>query len=242
MELKKLAHLAIIMDGNGRWAKINKLPLIEGYRQGVSALRSLIESSIKLNIKYLTVFAFSAENWNRNQEEVQMLMDLVRYYVEKELPSLLRAGVKLKIIGEGQNLPNDIQKVIENAELATQNNTKLQLTVALNYGGQQEIIKATKEIAQKIVNKEINMENIDVQYFANSLYTADLPNLDLLIRTSGEMRLSNFLLWQSAYAELYFTDTLWPDFNHQALIEAINCYNKRERRYGRSNFQKIKLL
>lgn len=237
MNSGKLRHLAIIMDGNNRWARARNLPLIEGYLEGIKALKNLIQLLVNLEIGYLTVFAFSIENWNRNEEEVKMLMSLVKHYLDQELPNLVESGVKLKIIGEKENLSQDIQNSIEEAEARTIFNTRLALTIALNYGSQQEITKAAKALIQEVTLKKLEIEEIDVQHLSKFLYTANMPDLDLLIRTSGEVRLSNFLLWQAAYAELYFTDTLWPDFGYNDLIEAINCYNKRDRRYGRSNIK-----
>jgi undecaprenyl diphosphate synthase len=227
-------HIAIIMDGNGRWAQARGLPRIAGHRRGAEAVRRTLVAATEIGIPYLTLFGFSSENWKRPLEEIDDLMGLLRLYLRGEIAELHRNGVRLRVIGDIGRLSPDIAKLIANAEALTCDNKAINLTIALSYGGRAEIVAATREIAAKVAGGELALKNIDEQLIAGSLFTADLPDPDLLIRTSGEQRLSNFLLWQCAYAELVFAKTLWPDFGRQDLEQAIAEYRCRERRYGTS--------
>lgn len=225
-------HIAIIMDGNGRWAKSRFLPRIAGHRKGAEAVKEAVKGCIELGIPHLTLYAFSSENWNRSTAEVNDLMDLLRYYLQKEIDVLHKNNVRIRVIGDRTRLTPDIRENIAGAEQLTAENTTLNLTVALNYGGRQEIVRAVKDIAGSIAAGEIQATDVDEATFSRFLYTGGLPDPDLLIRTSGEQRLSNFLLWQLAYAELFFTDVLWPDFTVAKLKEAVSSFKQRERRYG----------
>lgn len=225
-------HIAIIMDGNGRWAKARLLPRIAGHRKGADAVKEAVKGCITLGIRHLTLYAFSSENWNRSTSEVHDLMELLRYYLEKEITTLHENNVRIRIIGDRERLNPDIKERISQAEQLTRDNTALHLTVALSYGGRQEIVQAAKTLARKAALGEIKAEAVDETLFRQCLYTGDIPDPDLLIRTSGEQRLSNFLLWQSAYAELFFTDVMWPDFTICQLKEAVEAFGRRERRYG----------
>jgi undecaprenyl diphosphate synthase len=227
-------HVAIIMDGNGRWAKARGLPRALGHSRGADAVREVVEGCRQLGVAYLTLYAFSSENWKRPAREVGDLMDLLRLYIRREIADLRRNGVRLRVIGERAGLPADIVELIESAEAATRHNGDLNLIIALNYGSQNEIATACRRIAESVQAGATRPADIDVDMIRRYLQTADLPDPDLLIRTSGEQRLSNFLLWQAAYAELVFTDTLWPDFTRQSLRGAIDEYRRRERRYGTS--------
>ncbi len=233
-ELEKIPrHLAIIMDGNGRWARRRGMPRIMGHRQGVKAVRETVTACREIGIEVLTLYAFSKENWNRPKDEVSALMDLLYDYLERELNEMLKNGIRLMAIGEIERLPKKVQEKLSAVIKATSSNDNMVLNLALSYGGRAEIALAARKIAQKCLEGEIKPEEIDEQLIANNLYTADLPDPDLIIRTSGEMRLSNFLLFQSAYSELYITNTLWPDFNRQELTKALQDYSRRERRFGR---------
>lgn len=225
-------HVGIIMDGNGRWAQARGLPRVAGHRQGAEAVRATVKSAIRLGIEYLTLYGFSVENWKRPKAEVTALMGLLRIYLRQELDELNREGVRLRFIGQRDRLERDIVTMIEDAEDATKDNTTLTLIVALSYGARQEITAAAREIARRAAAGEIEPGQIDEGRFASYLETADFPDPDLVIRTSGEKRVSNFLLWQLAYAELVFVDTYWPDFGGRDLEEAINEFHRRERRYG----------
>lgn len=225
-------HIAIIMDGNGRWAKARGRPRSFGHAEGVEALRRTVEAAGELGVRYLTVFGFSTENWRRPAEEVSALFDLLRLYVARDLEKLANQGVRVRVIGSRTGLQGDIAAIIENAEARTRVNDKLNLTIAFNYGGQDEIARAARQLAEDAAAGRLNPSSIDEKTFAAALDTADLPPPDLLIRTSGEFRLSNFMLWQSAYSELVFMDVLWPDFDRDALAEAILVYQRRERRFG----------
>jgi undecaprenyl diphosphate synthase len=227
-------HIAIIMDGNGRWARARGLPRIAGHRRGADAVRQTIKAVCELGIPYLTLFGFSSENWRRPIDEVHDLMGLLRHFLRGEIAELHKNGVRLRIIGELGRLAPDIVTMIENAIELTRDNNRLNLTVALSYGGRAEIVAAARTIAAKTARGDIADEDIDEAMIAGHLFTADLPDPDLLIRTSGEQRISNFLLWQCAYAELVFTKTLWPDFGRADLDRAIADYSCRERRYGAS--------
>ncbi len=230
-------HVAVIMDGNGRWAKKRGFSRVFGHKNGVNAVRDTVEAAAELNIEALTLYAFSTENWNRPKAEVDTLMHLLVNSLKKELPVFQKNNIKLLTIGNIDKLPkkakNELLDVIEK----TKNNTHLNLTLALNYGAREEIINATKSISKKIVNNELNVEEIDENIINSHLYTFTLPGVDFLIRTSGERRISNFLLWQIAYAELYFTEVLWPDFNKENFYQAILDYQSRERRFGKTSEQ-----
>jgi undecaprenyl diphosphate synthase len=227
-------HIAIIMDGNGRWAQARGLPRIAGHRRGAEAVRRTLTAASELRVPYLTLFGFSSENWKRPLAEVDDLMGLLRHYLRGEIAELHRNAVRLRVIGERSRLAPDIVTLIENAEALTAGNTGVNLTIALSYGGRAEIITAVRALAKKAVAGRLAPEAIDEAIVARHLFTADIPDPDLLIRTSGEQRISNFLLWQSAYAELVFTKTLWPDFGRADLEQAIADYGERERRYGAS--------
>lgn len=223
------------MDGNGRWAKQRSRPRTFGHGEGVEALRRTVEAAGELGVEYLTVFGFSTENWRRPAEEVNALFDLLRLYVARDLDKLTREGVRVRVIGERVGLQTDLAQIIANAESKTKHNTKLNLIIAFNYGGHDEIARAARRIAAACATGEIKAEDVTPERFADYLDTAGMPTPDLLIRTSGEMRLSNFMLWQAAYAELVFTETLWPDFGKEALQQAIETYQRRERRFGGSD-------
>ncbi|MBD88311.1 MAG: di-trans,poly-cis-decaprenylcistransferase [Rhodospirillaceae bacterium] len=225
-------HVAIIMDGNGRWALSHSLPRTEGHRRGADAVKQTVRACLDLNIDYLTLFAFSSENWKRPKAEVQTLMGLLRFYLRSEIDALIKSDVRLRVIGDRQALEQDIQKLIHFAEDRTKENSRLNLTVALNYGGRREILLAVRAMVRDATVGELDLECISEKHFEERLETHGIPDPDLLIRTSGECRLSNFLLWQCAYSELVFVETLWPDFGKEELISAIEDFNSRERRYG----------
>jgi undecaprenyl diphosphate synthase len=227
-------HIAIIMDGNGRWAQARGLPRIAGHRRGAEALRRTLEAAGDLGVPYLTLFGFSSENWKRPHDEVDDLMGLLRHYLRGEIAELHRNGVRLRVIGDRARLSVEIVALIENAESLTRDNQAINLTVALSYGGRAEIVAAARAVAAKAAAGELVPQAIDEDVIAAHLFTADLPDPDLLIRTSGEQRISNFLLWQCAYAELVFTKTLWPDFGRADLEQAITEFGGSERRYGTS--------
>lgn len=226
--INKPKHIAIIMDGNGRWAEARHLPRMAGHRAGTENLRRIITACVEFGIPHLTIYAFSTENWKRPKDEIEGLMQILGDVLEKEIAELHKQGVCVRHIGRLENLSNSLQKNIKAAIELTKNNTNLTLTIAWNYGGRDEIVHAV----QNMFKEGTKSENIDEAFISNHLYTKDIPDPDLMIRTSGELRTSNFLIWQSAYAEWYFTDTLWPDFNKEALGEAINDFSKRERRFG----------
>lgn len=225
-------HVAIIMDGNGRWARQRGRPRTFGHGEGVEALRRTVEAAGDLGVRYLTVFGFSTENWRRPAEEVSALFDLLRLYVARDLDRLTAEGVRVRVIGARDGLQSDLLEIIERAEQRTRHNDKLNLTIAFNYGGQDEIARAARNIAADVQAGKLALGDIDAASFEGYLDTADLPAPDLLVRTSGEYRLSNFMLWQSAYAELVFLDVLWPDFGREPLEQAIAVFQRRERRFG----------
>jgi undecaprenyl diphosphate synthase len=227
-------HIAIIMDGNGRWARARGLPRIAGHRSGAEAVRRTVTAAGELGIPYLTLFGFSSENWKRPSAEVQDLMVLLRHYIRGEIAELQRNGVRLKVIGQLTRLAPDIVGMIAHAETLTRDNSQITLTIALSYGGRAEIVAAVQAIAAEVARGSLAAEDVDEDCLARHLFTADIPDPDLLIRTSGEQRISNFLLWQCAYSELVFTKTLWPDFSRNDLEQAIDDYCGRERRYGAS--------
>ncbi len=229
-----MRHVAIIMDGNGRWAKARRLPRVAGHRKGADAVRRTVRAAVDLGISYLTLFGFSAENWKRPAPEVQELMRLLRYFLRSHVAEMHQNGVRLRVIGDSSRLPNDVAALIHSAETLTAQNTVLQLTIALSYGGRQEITQMARRLARLVAEGAMAPEDIDEATVAANLETVDMPDPDLIIRTSGEKRLSNFLLWQGAYSELVFVDTLWPDFDRQDLEDAIREFQGRERRYGAS--------
>lgn len=230
-------HLAIIMDGNGRWAKQHGLLRVMGHENGTKSVRQVVEASAKLGIENLTLYAFSTENWNRPKLEVDTLMNLLIKSLKKELPTLLENNIKLNTIGNFDKLPKNAQSELSEVLNKTKQNNRMTLTLALSYGSREELISAVKTISDKVKNNIISTETIDESIINQHLYTHNLPDVDLVIRTSGEHRISNFLLWQIAYAELYFTDVLWPDFTENHLYEAIISYQKRERRFGKTSEQ-----
>lgn len=225
-------HIAIIMDGNGRWAKARKLPRTMGHRAGMNTIKTVVKDASNLGVRYLTLYAFSTENWKRPREEVGALMDLVVEFIDKELNELHENGVRLNSIGDISKLPEKSRKSIEDAKRKTRNNKGLTLNIALNYGGRDEIIKGVKEIAALVAEGKLKIEDINEKEISNHLYTKDMPDPDMIIRPSGELRLSNYLLWQSAYSEFWFSNINWPDFGEQDLRKAIADYQKRDRRYG----------
>jgi undecaprenyl diphosphate synthase len=224
-------HVAVIMDGNGRWAAQRHLPRVEGHRAGIESVRDVVESSARLGIKVLTLYAFSVENWKRPAAEVSTLMSLLKRYLRLELNTLLRNDIRFRVIGRREDLAPDIREELAAAERNTATNQGMLFNIALNYGGRAELVEAVK----RMMNEGVRPEELDEQRVSEFLYTAGQPDPDLLIRTSGEMRVSNFLLWQIAYAEIWVTDTLWPDFRKRDLLEAILAYQKRDRRYGGIN-------
>jgi len=225
-------HVAIVMDGNRRWAAKRHMPKKLGHRAGVDAVRNIVRAAGELGISYLTLFGFSSENWNRGPEEVSDLMGLLRLFIRRDLAELHQNGVQVLIIGGREHLDPDIVSLIEEAEALTADNTELRLTIAFNYGGQSEITAAVRRIAKKVEAGELRAEDITPETIERHLDTAGIPHPDLVIRTSGEKRLSNFLLWQSAYSEFVFTDVLWPDFDKSTLEAAVQEYHARERRFG----------
>jgi undecaprenyl diphosphate synthase len=233
LDLKRLPeHLAVIMDGNGRWAERRHLPRIAGHRAGVKAARVVIETCARLKLPYLTLYAFSLENWRRPQAEVDFLMRLLREYLKRELPSIHKNNIQLLVIGRRAQLPEGVRKDLEQGMMMTARNTGMKLVVALNYGGRAELVDAFNAMLEHVRRNGLSAFHADEQTISEHLYTAGLPDPDLLIRTSGEMRVSNFLLWQIAYAEIYVTETLWPDFSRARLLESLVDFQKRERRYG----------
>jgi undecaprenyl diphosphate synthase len=225
-------HVAIIMDGNGRWAQRRHLPRVAGHRAGVKSARVVIETCARLKIPALTLYAFSMENWRRPKAEIDFLMRLLREYLRKELPVIHKNNIRLLVIGRPEQLPAEVRADVERAMRQTAGNSGMRLAVALNYGGRAELVDAFNAILDHVRHNGLSTYRVDEQTIADHLYTAGLPDPDFLIRTSGEMRVSNFLLWQIAYAEIYVTDTLWPDFSRAQLFEALLDFQKRERRYG----------
>ena len=231
---EKLEHIAFIMDGNRRWAKAKGLPIIAGHEKGAETLTNIVKTAKELGIKYVTVYAFSTENWKREKSEVDGLMNLLRKYLDRSFKELEENNARIMFIGERNMLAADIVEKMEQIETRTAQNPDITLCVALSYGGRQDIVAAVRKIAGFAQNGGLNIKDIDEKKFSDMLYTKDLPDPDLLIRTSGEKRLSNFLLWQLSYAEFYFSNTLWPDFSADELKLIIEDYKTRERRYGKS--------
>lgn len=225
-------HIAIIMDGNGRWANGRGLPRAVGHERGVEALRRTVEAAQEIGLKNLTVYSFSTENWRRPVSEVNALFGLLKAYVKRDLNRLTQEGVKIRILGTREGLPDDILELVNRAEARTAENQTFNLCIAFNYGGREEVLRAAKAMARAAENGDISSSAVDEAAFEQFLDTREIPDPDILIRTSGEFRLSNFLIWQAAYAELVFMDVLWPDFGKDHLLEAIEIYRKRERRFG----------
>jgi undecaprenyl diphosphate synthase len=228
-------HVAIIMDGNGRWAKQRHKRRVEGHRAGIDAVRDTVETAARLGIEVLTLYAFSIENWKRPESEVKTLMGLLKHYLRSELDTLLRNEIRFRVVGRAQELAPDVRDELARAEQRTASNQGLQFNIALNYGGRAEITDAVRQLFAELLRNGRDPQRIDEQALAAHLYTAGQPDPDLLIRTSGELRVSNFLLWQIAYSEIWVTDVLWPDFRRRHLLQAIADYQKRERRYGGIN-------
>ena len=233
MTSDKLEHIAIIMDGNGRWAQKRGLPRSAGHKKGAETLQEIVRAAGELGVKYLTLYAFSTENWQRDAEEVEGLMNLLRQYLKSELKEIEEKGVRIMFIGERHMLAADIVSQMSKIEHNTARNDKMTLCIALSYGSRQEIVSAAQKLASLAQKGDIRIQDIDIKMFSDMLYTKDIPDPDLVIRTSGEQRISNYLLWQIAYSELFFTPTLWPDFNKQELEKIIEDFNHRERRYGK---------
>ena len=229
----ELNHIAIIMDGNGRWATRKGLPRSIGHRKGAEVVKTITKAVAEEGIKYLTLYAFSTENWQRSEDEVSFLMNLLRQYLKNDLQEIKDNKIRICFIGERDMLDKDIQEAMDSLEKETENFDKMILCIALSYGSRQEILSAVKKIANLVKSGDMSIEDIDINLFSNMLYTKDIPNPDLLIRTSGEQRISNYLLWQLAYSELAFTDVLWPDFSPEHLKQIIENYKTRERRYGK---------
>lgn len=225
-------HLAIIMDGNGRWAKKRGMPRAFGHKNGVEAVRRIVKSARNAGIKYLTLYSFSTENWSRPPEEIDELMSLLKIFVKRDLAELHQNNVKIRIIGDKKNLKSDIIELLEKAETLTAQNTAQTLVIAFNYGARSELVSAMQALGQKIASGRLSPEQIDEKLISAGLFTADIPDPDLIVRTSGEQRLSNFLLWQAAYSELVFCDCLWPDFDETQLEAVLEEYSQRQRRYG----------
>ncbi len=233
LNLKIPQHVAIIMDGNYRWAKLKNFPLSYGHKKGVDNIEKIVDASIEFGIKYLTIYAFSSENWDRPADEVSYLIKLLNEYLDKEAKILMEKNVRILVSGDLAKLPEPTKQRISSVENETKNNSALVLNVAFSYGARQEIIDAVKKIATEILDKKIIPAQIDEAMIAQNLYQPSIPDPDLLIRTAGDMRISNFLLWQSAYTEFYFTEVFWPDFSKKNLQEAIINFNQRERKYGK---------
>ncbi len=225
-------HLAIIMDGNGRWAKSKRLPRIFGHREGTKSVDVIVQECVELGIEALTLYSFSTENWKRSDSEISGLMNLLYAYLNKKYKKMQDNGIRLNAIGRLDELPEKVRGKLIDVIKKTSKNTKMILTLALNYGGRQEITDAAKQLVKKAIQRELSPDDVDEELFSNHLYTKGLPDVDLLIRTSGEFRVSNFLLWQISYAEIIVTKTLWPDFRKEELFKAISDYQKRDRRFG----------
>lgn len=227
-------HIAIIMDGNGRWAKARGLPRSAGHKRGAESVRRSVKAAVSNGVQYLTLFGFSSENWKRPVDEISDLMGLLRFYLKSEIKALDKEGVQLRVIGDRSRLETDIVELIEQSEKQTEPNNRLVLTIALSYGGRAEIIRAARQLAEQVSNGDLSVDQITDETFASHLYTSTIPDPDLLIRTSGEQRISNFLLWQCAYTEFSFVETLWPDFSEEQFCNAIKDFQTRDRRYGSS--------
>ena len=231
-EADQIQHVAIIMDGNGRWAAKHGLPRIEGHKAGAETIRNILDIILKYKIKYITLYAFSTENWKRSKEEVFGLMKLLKDFIDRDLKTLMEKGIRLRTIGRTKDIPIITRKALQYAIKTTKNNSNGQLILALSYGGRTEIVDAAVKIAEDVKKGKLKTKEINDKLFSSYLYAPDIPDPDLMIRTSGEFRISNFLLWQLSYSEIWITDTLWPDFNEEDFKKAINSYNNRNRRYG----------
>lgn len=233
IDLEKLpAHVAIIMDGNGRWAQSKNLPRMAGHNAGMQTIKEIVKASSALGVKHLTVYAFSTENWKRSTEEVSGIFKLIVIYIERELKELHENNVKVRVLGDYEKLPKEAVKSLERSLETTKDNTGLQFNIALNYGGRDEILRSVKKLAQEVEAGSLKADEITEEMISDHLYTAGIPDPDMIIRTSGEMRLSNYLLWQSAYSELVFTDVLWPDFTREEYERMIDIFQNRKRRFG----------
>lgn len=238
IDLKKIpVHVAIIMDGNGRWAKQRNKDRFFGHREGVNSVKAVVEAAGELGIKYLTLYAFSSENWSRPKEEVELLMSLLVQGIRDELDNIIKQNIKIIVIGDLSKLKEEVRKQVEEAMERSKDNKGLNLIIALSYSGRDEIVYAVRQIANKVKNGKLNVEEINREVVSSHLYTVGIPDPDLMIRTSGEIRISNFLLWQISYTELYFTSILWPDFKKEQFFEAIYNYQLRERRFGKISEQ-----
>ena len=229
----QLNHIAVIMDGNGRWAKLNNKTRLEGHSKGVSSVRKIIQKSIELKIDYLSLYAFSNDNWNRPKIEINGLMGLFSQTIEKEFNAFMDNDIKVSFIGDLSRFPKALRKLIDKTVQDTYNNCTLNLNIALGYSGRMEILESTKQVVNKVISGNLGVDNIDESVFSDNLYYSDLPDPDLLIRTGGESRISDFMLWQIAYCEIFFIKKHWPDFNEQDFLDIIDEFDKRERRYGR---------
>ena len=225
-------HVAIIMDGNGRWAQMRSLPRTSGHKQGVEAVRRTVRACIELGIAHLTLYSFSSENWSRPREEIKFLFNLLRRFIHQDVAELHAAGVRVKVVGSRANLDDDLVSLIEESEALTADNTKMTLVVAFNYGGRDEIVRAVQNIAGQVASGAMTPDHVTEKAIGAHIDTAGIPDPEMIIRTSGEKRLSNFLLWQSAYSEFVFIDEHWPDFNIELLVKAIEAFNARDRRFG----------
>lgn len=225
-------HVGIIMDGNGRWAKKRKMPRTFGHREGTQRVIEIVEAAYKINIKSLTLYAFSTENWKRPDEEISKLMDLLAYYIKNQLEKIKKNNIRINVLGDYKAFPDKIVRLIETALQETKSNDKMILNIGLNYGGQSEIVRASKLICEDVIAGKLSLDDINVESFKDYLYTREQEELDLLIRPSGELRVSNFLLYQLAYSEFYFSNILWPDFHEEEFYKAIYDFQKRNRRYG----------
>ena len=237
VNFNKPNHVAIIMDGNGRWAKLKGKNRLYGHKNGIKSVQKIVEYATKIKIKNLTLYAFSTENWNRPKKEIETLMSILINTLRKEINKMIENNVQFKCIGDISQLPSNVIKEVKETVQKTSKNNGLVLTLALNYGFKKELIYAIKKLAVKVKKNLINVENIDEKIFNNHLHSGQLPSVDLLIRTSGEQRISNFLLWQVSYAELYFSEVFWPEFDENHFEKAIKCYKKRERRFGKTGDQ-----
>ena len=231
-------HVAVIMDGNGRWAQRRGLSRLEGHRRGKEAVRNIVDTSREIGLSYLTLYAFSSENWQRPAQEVRALMGLLNRYLRTELRRMMRYNIRLQSVGDLERLPANVRKSLLDVIAATKDNTGLTVVLAISYGAREEIVAAVQALAEAVRTGQLDPQDIDEQTIGNMLWTADIPDPDLLIRTSGEFRISNFLLWQLAYTELYVTETLWPDFDRDAFLQALAEYQSRDRRFGRTAEQR----
>lgn len=230
-------HVAIVMDGNGRWAEKRNKPRLYGHKVGATSVREIVEVAVEMGIEVLTLYAFSSENWKRPEGEVKGLMTILKSYLESELTQMLKNNIRLSCIGDMERLPKAVGEVLQKSIEKTKDNSQLVLNLALSYGARDEICMAARKIAEKCLNKELDIDSIDHNTFSSQLYTSTLPDPDLVIRTGGEKRMSNFLLWQASYSEIIFTDTMWPDFRKEAFLSSLKEYQRRERRFGKTGEQ-----